>query len=141
MGVTILTCYRVDCDGCGKPVVGEDVEGYDIAPHCTTADQAVAHLHGDPDVDRSSEDGAPYPLLDGEQLGDGRILCGRCNSRRLHALHGHRWGEWQQCRAAADESCRIERHQETGCPEYRTCDRPHCDKGWQERPAAVAVSS
>lgn len=114
--ITTLTCYRLDCDGCGKPIIGEDVEGYEYAPHYDTPEQALAHLHGDPDLEPDNPESKF--LLPGQQLPDGRILCRRCNQMRLCHERGHLFDAWHSCWSCAPRgSCD---HQQ------RECDRWPC---------------
>lgn len=135
MPVKPITCHQAACDQCDKVLTCEDGENGEWAPHFGTVEAALNRLHGNPDVDREDDEGWP-PLLDGQQLPDGRILCGRCDSERLHAHSGHRWVAWRRCDCydPTIDARRIERHQAAGqCPEYRYCQRRHCN-AWEERP-------
>lgn len=141
MGVTTVTCYRLDCDTCGKPVEGEGFEGERMAPHWETAAEAIAHLWGDPDADRDDEDNKPYPLLEGQQHADGRIECHDCITKQRCTELGHRWCEWRDCACPDDVTgvCGIRRHADAGvCPQWRACTRGGC-RAIDERPAPVAA--
>lgn len=140
MPITTITCYRADCDECGNPLLANTVDDGEVAPHWETPELALANIYGDPDIDRDDTD-SRYLQLVGQQLSDGRLLCGRCNAKRLLAERGHNWSEWVRCNCYDPAQGRrlIDRHEQAGqCHEYRTCDRAHCWKR-EERPAATAA--
>jgi hypothetical protein len=117
VGVTTLTCYRLDCDGCGNPLTYYDGEGDRSGPHGETVAELIGLLYGDPDVDREDLDSFH---LDGQRFNGGYTLCGRCNTGRLCAERGHRWTEWDSC--WCDECDPWNRTHEE-----RRCRRTYCD--------------
>lgn len=130
MPITTITCYRLDCDACGKPVLTDDGEGGGFPPHFTTPEEAVADLYGDPDLENGNPDARLLP--EGQGLDDGTILCGPCNTTRLCAERGHRftgWGTSWGCDCSPWDCT----HEE------RRCRRNWC-KEREERPAAVVAA-
>lgn len=131
MAITTLTCFRIDCDTCHQPLTATDVEfGEFPPPHFAIPDEALTYLHGDPDVDNPNPEG--LLLLEGEQLPDGRFLCGGCNTDRLCAERGHRFTDW-----GMSWSCDCDPWSSCG-HQARHCRRNHC--GVRETRTAVTAA-
>lgn len=142
MAVKSITCWLVECDECGTNLTCEDNEDGEWSPHFDDAEHAGRHLYGDPNVERDDDANVWPPLLDGQRLDDGRILCGQCNAKRLLAERGHNWMPWKQCNCYDPVERRrlVNHHEATGrCPEYRYCQRRFCPAREEREPAAATA--